>query len=391
MINTEKIQDYMTERGIDGYLLYDFRGSNPAMKQLIGKKFTTRRACWFLPQRGEPTIIYHIIDRNAYEWLDCQRIMYTTWQQYFAALEKVMAGAAVIAMDYSPDIPIVSAVDGGTIDNVRAMGKRIVSAADIFTLLTAVWTEENYRSHVYASQEIQATKDAAFRLIGDTLHRGGDINEYQVQQFIMNDFARKGLMAADPAIVGVGENSSNSHYEPTADKSSPIRKGDLVLIDLWAKKNSGDSVYADITWMGYCGSEIPEKYIKVFEVAKAARKAACAFVKEGFARGDKLQGYMVDDVGRKVIADAGYGEHFVHRIGHSIGPGENVHALGANMDNFETHDQREILPATGFSVEPGIYLGEFGVRTETDMFITPEGKALVTGGEQEEIIRIMQE
>ncbi|MGN1098168.1 MAG: M24 family metallopeptidase [Clostridia bacterium] len=389
MINTEKIQSYMKERGIDGYLLYDFRGSNPVMNQLIGKKFTTRRACWFLPQKGEPTIIYHIIDRNAYEWLDCEKVMYITWQEYFASLEKVMAGAKVIAMDYSPAIPVVSAVDGGTIDIVRGMGKEVVSAADIFTLLTAIWTQENYESHIFASAEIQATKDAAFRLIGETLSRGGDINEYQVQQFIMDDFAKKGLIAADPAIVGVGENSSNSHYEPKKDKSSPICRGDLVLIDLWAKKNTGDSVYADITWMGYCGSDIPEKYVKIFDIAKASRLAACAFVKEQFEKKADIRGYMVDDVGRKVISDAGYGEYFVHRIGHSIGPGEDVHALGANMDNFETHDERAILPSTGFSVEPGIYLGEFGVRTETDMFVTADGKAIVTGGEQEEIIKIL--
>ncbi len=389
MIGTREIRAYMNSHSIDGYLLYDFRGSNPVMKQLIGKKFTTRRACWFLPKDGEPVIIYHIIDRNAYEWLDCEKIVYMTWQEYFEALERVMDGMKVIAMDYSTSIPIVSAVDGGTIDSIRAMGKEVVSAADIFTLLTAVWSEENFASHMYASREIQDTKDAAFKLIGDTLSRGGEINEYQVQQFIMDSFAKKGLKAADPAIVGVGENSSNSHYEPTAEKSSSIRRGDLVLIDLWAKKNTGDSVYADITWMGYCGSVVPEKYAKVFDVAKAARLAACTFVKEKFSSGEEIRGYMVDDVGRGLISAAGYGKYFVHRIGHSIGPGENVHALGANMDNFETHDERIILPATGFSVEPGIYLDEFGVRTETDMFVTADGKAMVTGGEQEEIINIL--
>ncbi len=270
------------------------------------------------------------------------------------------------------------------------MGKEVVSGADIFTLLTAVWTQENYESHIFAANEIQKTKAAAFKLIGDTLGCGGEINEYRVQQFIMDDFAKKGLMATDPAIVGVGENSSNSHYEPKKDKSSPIRRGDLVLIDLWAKKTEGDSVYADITWMGYCGSEIPEKYLKVWEVAKAARIAACEFVKRSFEQRADIRGYMVDDAGREVIKKAGLGDYFVHRIGHSIGPGNNVHALGANMDNFETHDERAILPSTGFSIEPGIYLGEFGIRTETDMFITAEGRALVTAGEQEDIIKIMQ-
>lgn len=389
MKNFKKIQNYMKDHRIDGYLISDFRGSNPAMRQIIGKKFTTRRAYYYLPADGEATVLYHIIDRNAYEWLPCEKIMYITWQELFADLEKILTGAKVIAMEYSRDIPIVSWADGGIIDSLRDMGKTIVSGADIFTLLTAVWSEENFESHIYAAKEIQKTKDAAFRLIGETLSRGGDINEYQVQRFIMDDFAKKGLMATDPAIVGVGENSSNSHYEPTAEKNSPIHKGDLVLIDLWAKKKEGDSVYADITWMGYCGSDIPEKYINVWNVAKAARLAACDFVKKGFEAGVDLRGYMVDDAGREIIKAAGYGDYFVHRIGHSIGPGDNVHALGANMDNFETHDERSILPATGFSVEPGIYLGEFGIRTETDMFVTPEGKAIVTAGEQEEIIKIL--
>lgn len=387
MKNADKIQSYMREQKIDGYLISDFRGSNPAMKQIIGKKFTTRRAYYYLPAFGEATVLYHIIDRNAYEDLPCNKIMYITWQELFADLEKILKNARILAMDYSQSIPIVSFADGGIIDTVRQMGKTIVSGGDLFTLLTAIWTEENYESHIFAAEEIQKTKDAAFKLIGETLDRGGEINEYQVQQFIMNDFDRKGLMAADPAIVGVGENSSNSHYEPKKDKCSPIRKGDLVLIDLWAKKKTGDSVYADITWMGYCGKDIPEKYVKTFELAKAARLGACKFVKENIAKG--IQGCQVDDVGRKIISDAGLGQYFVHRIGHSIGPGDNVHALGANMDNFETHDERKILPATGFSVEPGIYLGEFGVRTETDMFITAEGKALVTAGEQEEIIKIL--
>lgn len=389
MKNSDKIQEFMRDNKIDGYLISDFRGSNPAMKQIIGKKFTTRRAYYYLPAVGEATVLYHIIDRNAYEDLPCEKIMYITWQELFADLEKILKDAKIVAMDYSMSIPIVSFADGGIVDTVRQMGKTVVSGGDLFTLLTAIWTEENYESHIFAAKEIQKTKDAAFKLIGDTLKRGGEINEYQVQQFIMNDFDKKGLMASDPAIVGVGENSSNSHYEPKKDKCSPIRKGDLVLIDLWAKKKTGDSVYADITWMGYCGSDVPEKYVKTFNIAKAARLAACKFVKDSFEKGIEIHGCQVDDVGRKVIEGEGLGQYFVHRIGHSIGPGENVHALGANMDNFETHDERKILPATGFSVEPGIYLGEYGVRTETDMFVTADGKALVTAGEQEEIIKIL--
>ncbi len=389
--NFEKIQKYMRENKIDSWLISDFRGSNPAMREIIGKKFTTRRAYVYVPQSGEPTVIYHIIDRNAYEWLDCGKKMYVTWQELFKTLEDILSKDSVVAMEYSPNcaIPIISWADGGIIDYVRSLGKNVVSSADIFTLLTAVWNEEHYRSHKYACENVQATKDMAFKFIGDKLRAGEFVNEYMVQQFIMDEFDRRNMYAADPAIVGVRENSSNSHYEPTKDKSAEIVKGDLVLIDMWAREKTEDSVYADITWMGYCGETVPEKYQKVFDTAKAARLEACALLKKAAEEKRELSGYMVDDAARGVIEKAGYGEYFLHRTGHSIGPGDTVHAMGANIDNFETHDERVLLPNTGFSIEPGIYVGEFGVRTETDVYIHSDGKVEVTAGEQEDIIRII--
>ncbi len=389
--NFEKIQKYMRENKIDSWLISDFRGSNPAMREIIGKKFTTRRAYVYVPQSGEPTVIYHIIDRNAYEWLDCGKKMYVTWQELFKTLEDILSKDSVVAMEYSPNcaIPIISWADGGIIDYVRSLGKNVVSSADIFTLLTAVWNEEHYRSHKYACENVQATKDLAFKFIGDKLRAGEFVNEYMVQQFIMDEFDRRNMYAADPAIVGVRENSSNSHYEPTKDKSAEIVKGDLVLIDMWAREKTEDSVYADITWMGYCGETVPEKYQKVFDTAKAARLEACALLKKAAEEKRELSGYMVDDAARGVIEKAGYGEYFLHRTGHSIGPGDTVHAMGANIDNFETHDERVLLPNTGFSIEPGIYVGEFGVRTETDVYIHSDGSIEVTAGEQEDIIRII--
>ncbi len=215
--NFDKIQKYMRENKIDSWLISDFRGSNPAMREIIGKKFTTRRAYVYVPQNGEPTVIYHIIDRNAYEWLDCKKNMYVTWQELFKTLEDILSKDSVVAMEYSPNcaIPIISWADGGIIDYVRSLGKKVVSSADIFTLLTAVWNEEHYRSHKYACENVQATKDMAFKFIGDKLRAGEFVNEYMVQQFIMDEFDRRNMYAADPAIVGVRENSSNSHYEPT--------------------------------------------------------------------------------------------------------------------------------------------------------------------------------
>lgn len=389
--NADQIQLYMKEHKTDSWLISDFRGSNPAMREIIGKKFTTRRAYVYLPASGEATVLYHIIDRNAYENLPCKKIMYVTWQELFEKLSALLSKDRVVAMEYSKNcaIPIVSWADGGIIDYVRSLGKEVVSSADIFTLLTAVWSEENYTSHKYAAENVLETKDMAFKFIGDKLRSGEFVNEYMVQQFIMDEFERRNMYAADPAIVGVKQNSSNSHYEPKKECSAPIEKGDLVLIDMWAREKCDDSVYADITWMGYCGSSVPEKYRKVFDTAKAARLEACGLLKKAAEEKRQLAGFMVDDAARGVIERAGYGKYFCHRTGHSIGPGDTVHALGANIDNFETHDERILLPATGFSIEPGIYLGEFGVRTETDVYIHTNGDIEVTAGEQKDIIKII--
>lgn len=391
--NIDKIQSYMTENDIDSWLISDFRGSNPAMREIIGKKFTTRRAYFYVPKNGKAVVVYHIIDRNAYENLPCERIMYVTWQELFESLEKLLKNDKTVAMEYSPmcAIPIVSWADGGIVDYVRSLGKKVVSSMDMFTLLTAVWSEENYKSHKYAAKNVQETKDAAFKFIANKLKGGEFVNEYAVQQFIMQEFDRRNMYSTDPAIVGVNENSSNSHYEPTEHCSKEIKRGDLVLIDLWAREKCDDSVYADITWMGYCGGNIPEEYVNVFNVARRGRLAACEALYKAQKENVTLCGYMVDDACRNSIANEGYGQYFLHRTGHSIGPGETVHAMGANIDNFETHDERGLLPCTGFSIEPGIYLGKFGVRTETDVYIHADGKVEVTGGEQDEIIKIVED
>ncbi|MGM9552047.1 MAG: M24 family metallopeptidase [Clostridia bacterium] len=391
--NLNKIQEYMTQSNIDSWLISDFRGSNPAMTQIIGKKFTTRRAYVYVPKSGVPVVLYHIIDRNAYENLSCERIMYVTWQELFENLSKLMKNDNVVAMEYSPmcAIPIVSWADGGIVDYVRSLGKEVVSSMDMFTLLTAIWSEANYTSHKYAAKNVQETKDLAFKYIGEKLKSGEFVNEYMVQEFIMQEFDRRNMYATDRAIVGVNENSSNSHYEPTEKCSREIKKGDLVLIDLWAREKIDESVYADITWMGYCGGNIPEKYVNVFNVAKNGRLSACDALYKAEKEGRELSGYMVDDACRNVIKEKGYGDYFLHRTGHSIGPGATVHAMGANIDNFETHDERKLLPSTGFSIEPGIYLGDFGVRTETDVYIHSDGKVEVTGGEQEAIVKILED
>ncbi len=391
--NIDKIREHMRQNGIDSWLISDFRGSNPAMTEIIGKKFTTRRAYIYVPKDGSVVVIYHIIDRNAYETLDCEKIMYVTWQELFGNLEKLLANDKNVAMEYSPlcAIPIVSWADGGIVDYVRSLGKNVVSSMDMFTLLTAVWSEENYQSHKYAAKHVQIVKDEAFKFIAQKIKSGEFVNEYMVQEFIMQEFDKRNMYAADRAIVGVNENSSNSHYEPTAAHSSEIKKGDLVLIDLWAREKIDESVYADITWMGYCGSDIPDEYVNVFNVAKGGRLSACKLISDAEAEGKELSGYMIDDACRNYIKEFGYGDYFLHRTGHSIGPGATVHAMGANIDNFETHDERRILPCTGFSIEPGIYLGRFGVRTETDVYIHHDGKAEITGGEQEHIIKILED
>jgi Xaa-Pro dipeptidase len=284
------------------------------------------------------------------------------------------------------NIPYVGLVDAGTVELVKSCGVEVVSSADLVQQFEASWSEEHWQSHRAAGQVVHQAVGTAFAAIRDAAHAGKEISEYDVQQEMVRLFAANGLITDEPPCVAVNANTADPHYSPSPEASRPIRAGDFVLLDVWAKENKPGAVYFDITWTGYVGEKVPERYSKVFEVVREARDNAIILVQKSLQAGRILHGYQVDDAAREVIERNGYGTFFVHRTGHSIG--EDVHGNGANMDNFETHDERRIIPRTCFSIEPGIYLHDFGVRSEVNVFIGAR-EACVTGEIQTEIVPIL--
>jgi Xaa-Pro aminopeptidase len=276
-------------------------------------------------------------------------------------------------------------VDAGTVELVRKAGVEVISSADLVQQFEARWTEANLEQHLAAGRKVDQIRRDAFRMAGEKLRAGATVTEFAVKQFIRDRFTAAGLVTDHGPIVGVNENSSDPHYEPQAGATREIRKGDWLLIDMWAKADTADGVYYDITWTGFCGAEPPPRMVNVFDIVKGARDRAVRFIQDGIGAGRTLRGYDVDDVARGFIREQGFGESFFHRTGHSIGT--EVHGAGANMDNLETHDERRIIPQTCFSIEPGIYLPEFGVRSEVNVFVGDDG-ARVTGEAQERIVLV---
>ncbi|MBI3302943.1 MAG: aminopeptidase P family protein [Deltaproteobacteria bacterium] len=371
-----EIQEALRQEGVEGWLFYDFRGSDPLAYRILGldpAAISTRRWYYFIPTQGEPAGIVSSVEPRRLDALPGRKRVFLSWQQLQECLAETLRGARRVAMQYSPGnaIPYVSRVDAGTVELIRQLGVDVVSAADLVQRFEAVWTPAQWQSHLRAATGVRETVGEAFTYI----RQHAPVTEHAVQQFILARFAARGLTTYHPPIVGINAHSADPHYEPAPEGSSLIRPGDFVLIDLWAKEPHG--VYADITWTGFMGAQIPSRYQEIFTLVRKARDAAIAFVKERVSQGQTFYGHEVDAVSRKVIADAGYGDRFVHRTGHSIG--EEVHGNGANMDGLETRDERRVLPGTCFSIEPGIYLqGEFGVRSEVNVYVG-EREAIVTG------------
>ncbi len=384
------IQKALAEQGIDGWLLYDFRGSNPIARSLIGfdeHQIGTRRWFYLIPAQGEPVAILHVIEPNALKGTAGKSVLYRSWKELEGLLKSQLAGMKRVAMEYSAGaaIPYVGRVDAGTVEMVKAAGPQVVSSADLVQFFEARWTKDQKDLHDRAARGCVAAKDAAFALIRERLKTGAAVTESEVQALVMRRFEEQGLFSHHPCIVAVNDHASDPHFEtaPGPDDRA-IKKGDLVLIDFWAKvANDPRAVYYDATWMGYCGQDVPAKMREVWETVKGARDAAVAFVTESVAAGRTIAGWEVDDVSRGYIEKRGYGPHFLHRTGHSIG--YEVHGNGVNIDNLETRDQRKIIPGVCFSIEPGVYLPDFGVRSEIDMFIHP-GRAEVTGDIQRELL-----
>ena len=387
-MNLEAIQQALAAEGIDGWLFFDHHRRDPLAYHVLGLPADltpSRRWYYFIPATGEPRGLVHAIESGALEGLPGSVSKYASWSSQTEGLGRLRGGRRRVAMQYSPNcaIPYVSMVDAGTLELVRATGVEIVSSADLVQQFEARWTPANLEAHIEAGVKVDRVRREAFDLVRAKLSAGEAINEFAVKQFIRERFDDAGLVTDHGPIVGVNENSSDPHYEPQAGASREIRRGDWLLIDMWAKMDSPAGVYYDITWTGFCGPEPPAEIAKVFGIVTEARNRAIKFVQEGLRAGRVLHGFEVDDAARGAIREGGFEQYFFHRTGHSIGA--EVHGSGANMDNLETHDERRLIPWTCFSVEPGIYLPRFGVRSEVNVFVGEDG-AHVTGEIQDRIV-----
>ena len=388
-MNLSAIQSALRDRNIDAWLFYDHHHRDPIAYRLLGlpeKLMVTRRWYYLVPAQGEPTKLVHKIEAGHLDSLPGIKRQYSAWQELFEGVKAMLAPHHDIAMQYSPNniVFYVSLVDGGTVEMVRGFGKNIVSSADLVALFEATWTDEQIKTHFEARDAIDAITAAAFPEIGRRVRNGG-ATEHEIQQWFLEAFRRENMVTDDPPIVAVNANSGNPHYEPSPDHPVPIREGDFVLLDVWAKKNTPGAVYYDITWTGFVGKAASDKQREVFKVVSGARDAGVKTVKAAIADGRRIAGWEVDRATRDYINQAGYGDYFIHRTGHSIGT--EVHANGANMDDLEIHDERQILPNSCFSIEPGIYLPDFGVRSEVNVLVRPKA-AEVTGKIQSEIVII---
>jgi Xaa-Pro dipeptidase len=392
MFDLSAVQSAIRQQGLDGWLLYDFRGLNVLARRVLGigaSAILSRRWFYFIPAEGEPRKLSHRIEPGSLDAVPGKRLIYLRWQELEASLREMLGGARRVAMEYVPRNanPYVSRVDAGTVELVRSFGTEVVSSGDLVQQFEACWTDAQWQMHLEAAKHTRSAYDAAFGFIAERVRKNGSVRETEVQKRILDHFAQHKLFTDHPPIVGVGPHSGDPHYAPGEGSDGKILEGEFVLIDLWAKLDQPEAVYSDLTWTGFVGNAVPEPYTKIFKIVAGARDAAITTVREAFASKKPLQGWQVDQAARDVIDRAGYGPYFVHRTGHSIG--QETHGNGANMDNLETHDVRRVLPRTCFSVEPGIYLPEFGVRSEVNVFIDGQSHVHVTGGEpQKELARV---
>ncbi len=383
MFDLASVQSALRQQGLDGWLMYDFRGLNVLARRVLhfpGDVFLSRRWFYFIPAQGQPRKLVHRIEPGALDPYPGSSSIYLRWQELEKGVGELIAGTRRIAMEYVPRNanPYVSRVDAGTVELVRSFGVEIVPSGDLIQLFEACWDDEQWAMHLEAGKHTRSAFDEAFGFIAKKVRRDGSVLETEVVQCILDHFTQTGLTTDHSPICAMGPHSGNPHYAPGPGCDAPIREGDFVLIDLWAKLDRPRSVYSDLTWTGFVGTAVPGRYEEIFQIVARARDAGIERVRSAFARGETLHGWQVDAATRAVIDQAGYGEYFCHRTGHSIG--QETHGNGANMDDLETHEERQVLPRTCFSIEPGIYLPEFGVRSEVNVFVDAERQVHVTGG-----------
>jgi Xaa-Pro aminopeptidase len=384
MFDLSAVQSAIRELGLDGWLLYDFRALNVLARRVLGlnpEHILSRRWFYFVPAHAEPKKLVHRIESGALDAYPGSKSIYLRWQELESGVGGLVKGAKRVAMEYVPRNanPYVSRVDAGTVELVRSFGVEVVPSGDLVQWFEACWDAEQEKTHFDAAIHTRSAYDTAFGFIRDRVQAGKPPLESEVIKVILDHFEKHGLETDHPPIVAVNAHSGDPHYATTPETDAPIKAGDFVLIDLWAKLKKPRAVYSDLTRVAFVGKEVPAKHAEIFQIVAKARDAGIACVKQAFAEKKVLQGWQVDHATRKVIEAAGYGEYFCHRTGHSIG--QETHGNGANMDNLETREERRVLPRTCFSIEPGIYLPEFGVRSEVNLYVDAKGNVHVTGGE----------
>jgi Xaa-Pro dipeptidase len=388
-MNLTRIQSALRERNFDAWLFYDHHHRDPIAYRVLGLRsdsMVTRRWFYLVPANGEPQKLVHRIEAGHLDSLPGAKHSYSSWQELQQNLKQIVKSSPKLAMQYSPEnaIPYVGLVDAGTVELVRSFGVNVLSSGDLVSEFEAVLTDNQIASHYVARDAVDRITAEAFKVIGQRVRNGGT-HEFEIAQWISEAFRRENLISHDTPIVGVNSHSGDPHFEPRADRSQRMKEGDFVLLDIWAKTKEPESCYYDITWTGFIGKSPTEHQQEVFKVVRDARKLGSETVVKAFAGRRKLAGWEVDKAVRDFISEKGYGDKFIHRTGHNIS--SSIHGNGANIDNFETKDEREILPNTCFSIEPGIYLPEFGVRSEVNVLTRP-GKAEVTGRQQDELVLI---
>ena len=392
-----EIQVELQKEKLDGWLFYDFRGSDILMPRILktDRASGSRRWYYYVPAKGEPTKVVHAIEPDQLDKLPGKKLIYREWQLIGDNLKTAFSGNKManhklqIAMQYSPnnDIPYISRVDAGTVEMVRSLGVDVVTSADLVQQFEAVWTPEQLAMHKEGAEKMQKIILDVFAEIKRRISADIPMTEIDIQNYMMDQYPKVGMRRSG-MIVAVNANAASPHYFPTKENAKPIKRGDLILIDAVSKMDKPKAPAVDLTWMGYVGETVPEEYSKIWDIVFDAQQSAYNFIRDAFKDGRTITGAEADDVARGVIKKAGYADEFLHRTGHSIG--EEGHGNGANIDNLETRDSRKLISGTAFSIEPGIYFaGKFGVRSEIDVYI--DGKnVIITAPHQTEIFPIMK-
>ena len=384
-------REYMAQGGVDGWLVYDYRGMNPIFGDTVGNtnlSHVTRPVWLWIPTSGAPRMLVSFVDQSRFTHLGLDTTLFVNRRDMIAKLRAMLGathgGASRVAMEYTPEgaLPRVSKVDGGTLEMVRSLGVEVVPSADILQYATQRWDAEQLESHRFAADALTRIVKEAFERIGERVDAG--ITEYDVAEFIRQRFLDAGMIVTDGPAVAVNEHASDPHFEPTPEASVRIQRGDWVLIDLWTRLPDDHAMFGDITWTAYVGDEVPARHQEVFDIVIGARDAAFAEMEAAFAAGRTLQGWELDKVARDYIEAAGYGEFFNHRLGHSLG--REVHSNAVNLDSWETYDTRQLIPGIAVTIEPGIYVPEFGVRSEIDVFMAEDGPEVTTERQREVVL-----